>query len=535
MHIALMRGYNYEIHARTRTKRHTSKIMRKIRLLPIFAIIMCYALLSFAQSAPNDTGDGDIFQVADAEMHNDSIGGVVESEAIDRSYKQVMDSLLRVDSLQRDSIVRRDSIRRVDSIRTVMRKKRKPEIKIITVTLGDSSTINFDSIKLEPSLLFMPLIFERQESFDGNISYYADSIGIDKMGFDYDTHLLDSLSRKTFDERRSRYRMMLNHPDMVYYNLDDLPEPPKQYEIYADPSKRTLKLEETNTDPLAAEIVKELDVPVIKMRNWIHTIDGSLQFSQAYISENWYQGGDNNLNILGNFTWNVALNQNAHPNLLFDNTVQYKIGLSSAPQDSLRNYSISEDLLQVNTKFGYKAIRNWYYSLTMQFKTQLLNNYAANSNTLNASFLTPGELNLGLGMTYGTKSKNGYATFDLSIAPLSYNLKICRENDRVDPTSMGVDAGKHVKGAPGSNIEAKLTWAITPTISWSSRIYAFTDYDYVQGDWENTFNFSINKYLSTQLYLHLRYDDSTETTSKWGDWQMKEILSFGLKYRFAMN
>ena len=132
---------------------------------------MCYALLSFAQSAPNDTGDGDIFQVADAEMHNDSIGGVVESEAIDRSYKQVMDSLLRVDSLQRDSIVRRDSIRRADSIRTVMRKKRKPEIKIITVTLGDSSTINFDSIKLEPSLLFMPLIFERQESFDGNISY----------------------------------------------------------------------------------------------------------------------------------------------------------------------------------------------------------------------------------------------------------------------------------------------------------------------------------------------------------------------------
>ena len=114
-------------------------------------------------------------------------------------------------------------------------------------------------------------------------------------------------------------------------------------------------------------------------------------------------------------------------------------------------------------------------------------------------------------------------------------MKICRENDRVDPTSMGVDAGKHVKGDIGSNIEAKLTWAITPSISWTSRIYTFTNYDYVQGDWENTFNFSITKYLSTQFYLHLRFDDSTETTSDWGNWQMKEILSFGLNYRFAMN
>lgn len=502
--------------------------LKAVRLFSIFVAVVGYALLSFAQ------GEASVEMVSASTAGADSII-VVENEEVDSAYRHVMDSLLRSDSLQRDSIVRRDSMMRADSLRAVMRKRRKPEIKIITVTLGDSSTINFDSIPLKPSLMFMPLVFERQEVYCDSITYSADSIGIDKMGFEYDSRFLDEAMRKTYDERRLRYHIMLNHPDMVAYNLDNLPKPPKQYEIAADPSTRTLKLEETDTDPLAAEIVEELEVPVIKVRNWLHTIDGSLQFSQAYISDNWYQGGNNNLNILGNFTWTVALNQQVHPNLLFENTVQYKIGLSSAPQDTVRNYSISEDLFQVNTKFGYKAIRNWYYSATMQFKTQLFNNYVSNTNDLSASFLTPGELNLGLGMTYGTKSKNGYATFDLSVSPLSYNLKICRENDRVDPTAMGVDAGKHVKGDFGSNVEAKLTWAITPAISWSSRVYAFTNYDYVQGDWENTFNFSINKYLSTQFYLHLRFDDSAESNPDWGYWQMKEILSFGLKYRFAMN
>lgn len=506
--------------------------MRTIRLLIILSAIIGYALLSFAQNE-SDINENAIVVPQEA---TDSLEVEVESsEVVDSAYRHVMDSLLHADRLQRDSIARADSMARADSLRAEMRKRRKPEIKIITITLGDSSTINFDSIQLQPSLMFMPLVFERQEMFNDSITFSADSMGINKMGFDYDTRFIDDLRRKTYDERRLRYNTMLYNPQIVHYNLGNLPKPPKQYEIAADPSARKLKLEKTDTDPLAAEIVQELEVPVIKMRNWIHTIDGSLQFSQAYISENWYQGGNNNLNILGNFTWNVALNQNAHPNLLFDNTIQYKIGLSSAPQDTVRNYSISEDLLQINTKFGYKAIRNWYYSATMQFKTQIFNNYAANSNNLSASFLTPGELNLGVGMTYGTKSKNGYASFDLSVSPLSYNLKICRENDRVDPTSMGVDAGKHVKGDIGSNIEAKLTWAITPSISWTSRIYTFTNYDYVQGDWENTFNFSITKYLSTQFYLHLRFDDSTETTSDWGNWQMKEILSFGLNYRFAMN
>lgn len=406
--------------------------------------------------------------------------------------------------------------------------------KIKTVELGNRMTMNLDSVVLEPSMLYLPLIFEKYEVFDDSIKAPECKVNsCNASALTVDDQWLKDAQASTTRERLTRYHTMVNSPQYAYYNLDILPEPPKQYVITADPSSRKIELEAKD---LTHDIgIAEDELDVVEVRDWLHSFNGSIHFSQAYMSDNWYQGGNNNLNVIGNFSWNVTLNPNKYKNLLFDNTLQYKIGLASAPQDSLRGYSISEDLLQLNTKFGYKAFKHWYYSMTLLFKTQLLNNYTSNSNNLTASFLTPGELNLGLGMTYNAKSKNGYASFDMSISPLSYNLKICRENTRVDPTSMGVDAGHHFGHKIGSSLEARFSWKITPAISWSSRLYAFTDYDYLQGDWEHTFNFSINKYLSTQLYMHLRYDKSADRDDSWKYWQFKEILSFGFTYKFSMK
>lgn len=111
----------------------------------------------------------------------------------------------------------------------------------------------------------------------------------------------------------------------------------------------------------------------VKKRHWIRTFASSLQFSQAYVSPNWYQGGNNNLNTLIKVQYDVKLNPKYHPNLLFVSTLRYKLGLNSAPDDDLRNYSISEDLLQFNSTLGIKAASRWYYSLTAQFKTQIFN------------------------------------------------------------------------------------------------------------------------------------------------------------------
>ena len=116
--------------------------------------------------------------------------------------------------------------------------------------------------------------------------------------------------------------------------------------------------------------------------------------------------------------YNVSLNQKFHPNLIFDTSVQYKLGVNNAPDDTVHSYNISEDLLQINSKFGLKAARRWYYSVNLQFKTQLLNNYRVNTEDLTAAFLSPGELNLGLGMTYSYENPKKTLTFTAALSAL---------------------------------------------------------------------------------------------------------------------
>lgn len=374
--------------------------------------------------------------------------------------------------------------------------------------------------------LLMPLVFDNRQVPVASTSASTSSMPSLKV----DNSWIDKAQQQWGRVHDARYRLMVDYPELVRYNETLLPKAPKEVVVETDPSATELQVEAQKID---GEKFKPLDRREVKMHNWLHTFVGSLHGTQAYISNNWYQGGENNLNLLADVQWDVNLNQKLHPKWLFNNTLHYRLGIATAKGDSLRSYSINEDNFQFNSQLGYKAIKNWYYSATLIFKTQLLNNYVTNTHDLAASFLSSGELNVGLGMTYDYKDNDGYKMFNLSIAPLSYNLKICRDIIKLDPTKFGIDAGHHTKHSFGSTVEAKFEWKITPSISWKTRLYAFTDYNYVQGDWENTFTFSVSSHLSTQIFTHLRYDKSRPWNKDWRYWQFKEILSFGLTYRFA--
>ena len=330
---------------------------------------------------------------------------------------------------------------------------------------------------------------------------------------------------------RAKQAYMISSPTTVRYNQRWLPEPPKKFEAVIDPSTQKIDIREVKVDPNAG---KNIVAPEIDRRNWIHAFTGNLQFSQAFISPNWYQGGNNNLNMIAQAVWNVKLNQAYHPKLLFESTVQYKLGMNNAPDDEMHDYNISEDLFQWNMTAGYKANKRWYYSMNTQFKTQILNNYKPNSNTLKAAFMSPGELNIGLGMTYNYANKNKTFTFDASISPLSYNLKTCTRG-RMKETSFGIEEGRKTVSEYGSNAEGKLTWQILENISLRSRLFVFSDYDYIQSDWENTIQFTVNRFLSTQIYVHMRYDSTSPVIedTDWHKFQLKEILSFGFTYKFG--
>lgn len=324
------------------------------------------------------------------------------------------------------------------------------------------------------------------------------------------------------------YNYMIENPLDIEYAYWNLPEPPVLFED--DPSFMAFIMKQKVPEVKPEEAV--IPENELKKKHWLHKFGTQLQLSQAFISPNWYQGGNNYYAVLFNFNWNVQLNQVYHPNILFQSDLLYKLAISSTPKGSLHKYQISEDIFQYNLNTGLKAFKNWFYSLNLQFKTQLFNNFEDDSYTPTANFLSPGDLNIGLGMAYNHQNKAKTFQYTLTISPLSYNLKTCL-SDKINHGLYNIEQDKKTKSEIGSNVEFNMDWSITANIKYKTRAFLFTDYSYFLADWQNTLSFEINKFLSTQIFVNLRWDTSTDSYGSWKKFMMKEILSFGLSYTFS--
>ncbi len=169
-------------------------------------------------------------------------------------------------------------------------------------------------------------------------------------------------------------------------------------------------------------------------------------------------------------------------------------------------------------------------------KTQLFNTYPENKTTKNSSLLSPLDINAGVGMSYNLeKTFKDKVTkklkFSLSLSPISINFRYIRD-DKVDETKFKLKEGQKTKTDFGSLINSELTFNFNSYITWYSRFKYFTDYESVTSEFENKLDFSLNRYLTTSLYLHLRYDENSKKDDKLKYFQYNELLSFGLNYKW---
>lgn len=325
---------------------------------------------------------------------------------------------------------------------------------------------------------------------------------------------------------RQLLNFYVNYPELVLKNetsLDSLDFLSSKDMTSAYKEENIISLIDNNA---GIAQVSESDLLVLKPNFWTSGGSGYLQFSQNYISENWYKGGESTKSLLSGFSWQIKYDDKQKTQ--FETKLEWKLGFITAPSDTVHTYKANNDLLRLTSKLGYRAIQNWYYTLSAEFQTQLFSNYATNSDNLVSALFSPATLNIGLGMDYKF-IKDGKVNLSVLMNPLNYTLYSVM-SDEVDPTKFNIKEGHKKESVLGLRVNATLTWKIIPSLLWESKFSYTTNYEKVLGEWENTFTFVVNKYLSTKLFMHGRFDDGVTKDPDESFFQFQELFSFGVNY-----
>ena len=321
----------------------------------------------------------------------------------------------------------------------------------------------------------------------------------------------------------------LTRPDLVGTTETDLKHAGNIRKDVDKPLKNQVKLVEKVEGPV---IDTPDDVPteilIQKPDFWTKKGDGYLQFMQNYVSGNWYKGGESNYSMVGSLT--LEANYDNRGKWKWDNKLEMKLGFLRSRTDSVHKFKSNEDLIRLTSKVGLQAAKNWYYTLQMLAYTQFTKGLKANDIKTYSDFTSPFNLNLGLGMDYKVSTKDKKLTGTVNLSPVALNYRYV---DRLDlATSYGLEEGKHSLIDFGSQVTADVTWKINDVISWKSRLYAFTSYKRTEIEWENTFSLRVSKYISANLFLFPRFDDSGSKDDDLGYLQFKEYSSIGFTYGF---
>ena len=341
---------------------------------------------------------------------------------------------------------------------------------------------------------------------------------------------------------RALMNIYLNRPDLVLATETQLNESGSLRHDIDQPIEQKVELVEMVESKPAEPQVEQTEVVVTKPKFWNLKGDGFLQFMQNYVSDNWYKGGESNYSLLGSLT--LEANYDNKGKWKWDNKLEAKLGFLTARSDSLHKWKSNEDLFRLTSKVGLQATKRWYYTLQLLAYTQFARGLKSNDHRTYSDFLSPFNVNVGLGMDYKVEACNKKLTGTVNLSPLAANYRyvdrtIFPDQNSATPTSYswfpkrhGIDEGDRHLLDLGSQVTADLTWKLSDNVTWKSRLYAFTSFHRAQVEWEHTFQLKVSKYISANIFLFPRFDDANTYDDDLGYWQFKEYTSIGLSYNF---
>ena len=236
----------------------------------------------------------------------------------------------------------------------------------------------------------------------------------------------------------------------------------------------------------------------------------------------------------------------------------------------------NQDEFVISVAPSFKMSDNWSYGSILNFRSQFVNGYKSRTEQkeehLKSKFMTPGYLDISLGITY--KSPKAKFPIVVNISPIALNATFA-ENELIRKTNgfnYGIeDPDKTSKYEGGSSIQIDFdrTFGKTGYLRYITTIFSFygwitdigqknkiSDYTkYLEAydkwadkedtsvghdikdkprlpihptvRWENTLEIKATKYLSTKVSFQLYYNRAQNL-----DVQTRTLLSVGLTYTF---
>ena len=267
---------------------------------------------------------------------------------------------------------------------------------------------------------------------------------------------------------------------------------------------------------------------------WTHEGLTGVNFSQTSFT-NWSEGGENSM--AGNVYFNGSLNYK-QGKTAWDNSLSANYGMNYTEATQWRK---NIDNLNFSSKFGRQITDKLYYAALFDFKTQMGYGYAYGDDDrqLISKFLTPGYLNLSVGIDY--KPNDNISLYYSPVAG-----KMTMVNDTIFSVRYGVDPNVKTRFELGSSFKGTVNYSLLDDkLTIKSVLDLFTPYNETFGNvdvnWDVLVGLNVTSLLTVTFQSTLKYDDDIKTyiTDAAGNTeirgarvQFKEILGVGLSYKF---
>jgi hypothetical protein len=254
---------------------------------------------------------------------------------------------------------------------------------------------------------------------------------------------------------------------------------------------------------------------------WTKKGNMSLLLSQSAYNKQWLGGGTTN--VAGNFGLNYDFNYQKG-GVVWDNKFILAYGLSKIKGNE--RMAKTDDRIELNSLWGKKStIKNWYYSLYFNFKSQMDTGVDKNGVKI-SHFLSPAYFQFGPGFLW-KKNDN----LSVNFAPAAAKLILVHDHFTELGSSFGVLQGDNTRFEFGASISAYYKFNAITNVSIENRLNLYSNYiedpQNVDIDYQMNVVMKINKYLSANIALQTIYDDNSIKAV-----QVKEVFGLGINYGF---